>query len=248
MMAGLWRAVPKCATTFAEASDALSQDLWELVTDGPADALNQTVNTQPAMLAAGVAVYRVWQAAGGATPALHGRPQPGRIQRRWSRPARWPLPMRSAGALPRRSDAGCRARRRRRDGGDSWPGRRCRACRLCRGGARRSAGGGEPQFPRPGGDRRQQGRGGARHGAGQGKGRQARACRCRSPCRRIPADEAGGRKAAARICRTSTIAAPQYPGAAQCRCAKPCRCGGDSRMRWRASCIPRCAGSRPCRP
>ena len=40
------------------------------MTDGPADLLNQTINTQPAMLAADIAAWRVWQAAGGATPAL----------------------------------------------------------------------------------------------------------------------------------------------------------------------------------
>lgn len=51
-------------TTFAEASDAISTDLWSLVTSGPAEELNQTINTQPAMLAAGVAVWRIWQEAG----------------------------------------------------------------------------------------------------------------------------------------------------------------------------------------
>ncbi|GAA5784032.1 ACP S-malonyltransferase [Chitiniphilus shinanonensis] len=56
--------------TFDEASAALNQDLWQLVTEGPAEALNATVNTQPAMLAAGVAVWRAWLAAGGAKPAL----------------------------------------------------------------------------------------------------------------------------------------------------------------------------------
>lgn len=56
--------------TLAEASDALGQDLWAMVADGPADTLNQTVNTQPVMLAAGVAVYRLWQSQGGAVPAL----------------------------------------------------------------------------------------------------------------------------------------------------------------------------------
>jgi len=56
--------------TFAEASAALGQDLWTLVTDGPDEALNQTVNTQPVMLAADVAVYRAWRAAGGAQGAL----------------------------------------------------------------------------------------------------------------------------------------------------------------------------------
>lgn len=56
--------------TFAEASDALGMDLWDLVANGPADALNQTVNTQPAMLTAGVAVWRLWQQQGGAMPAM----------------------------------------------------------------------------------------------------------------------------------------------------------------------------------
>jgi [acyl-carrier-protein] S-malonyltransferase len=69
MMQG-WGERAEVRATFAEASDALGQDLWALVTDGPADLLNQTINTQPALLAADVAVWRVWQAAGGATPAL----------------------------------------------------------------------------------------------------------------------------------------------------------------------------------
>jgi [acyl-carrier-protein] S-malonyltransferase len=56
--------------TLAEASEALGQDLWSMVAAGPADILNQTVNTQPVMLAAGVAVYRLWQSQGGAVPAL----------------------------------------------------------------------------------------------------------------------------------------------------------------------------------
>ncbi len=56
--------------TFAEASDALGQDIWQLVADGPAEALNSTVNTQPVMLTAGYAVYRAWCDAGGVEPAL----------------------------------------------------------------------------------------------------------------------------------------------------------------------------------
>lgn len=55
--------------TFDEASDALGEDLWQLAQQGPADALNLTRNTQPLMLAAGVATWRAWQAAGGATPS-----------------------------------------------------------------------------------------------------------------------------------------------------------------------------------
>lgn len=56
--------------TFAQASDALGQDLWKLVAEGPAGELNSTVNTQPVMLTAGYAVYRAWLEAGGAEPAL----------------------------------------------------------------------------------------------------------------------------------------------------------------------------------
>jgi [acyl-carrier-protein] S-malonyltransferase len=56
--------------TFAEASEVLGFDLAGMVAQGPAESLNQTVNTQPAMLAAGVAVYRLWLAQGGAQPAL----------------------------------------------------------------------------------------------------------------------------------------------------------------------------------
>jgi len=61
---------PAVRNTFAEASDILKQDLWQLVTDGSDAELNATVNTQPIMLAAGVAVYRAWQSQNGATPAI----------------------------------------------------------------------------------------------------------------------------------------------------------------------------------
>lgn len=56
--------------TFAEASSALGRDLWQLVEQGPAEALNQTVNTQPLMLTAGVAVYRLWRSLDGPQPAM----------------------------------------------------------------------------------------------------------------------------------------------------------------------------------
>jgi [acyl-carrier-protein] S-malonyltransferase len=69
MMAG-FEGHPVVRATFDEASAALGEDLWALVTDGPEDALNQTVNTQPAMLTAGIAVWRAWQAAGGAAPVV----------------------------------------------------------------------------------------------------------------------------------------------------------------------------------
>lgn len=56
--------------TFEQASAALGEDLWALVAEGPAEALAQTVNTQPVMLTAGIAVWRVWLEKGGARPAL----------------------------------------------------------------------------------------------------------------------------------------------------------------------------------
>ena len=65
-----WAARDEVRQTFTEASDALGMDLWQLVCDGPAELLNQTLHTQPAMLAADVALWRVWCAAGGAAPAM----------------------------------------------------------------------------------------------------------------------------------------------------------------------------------
>ena len=56
------------STTFQEASDALGYDLWSLIQEGPAEKLNSTDVTQPAMLASGVATWRAWQAKGGAMP------------------------------------------------------------------------------------------------------------------------------------------------------------------------------------
>lgn len=56
--------------TFAEASAALGYDLWQLVANGPEESLNETHRTQPALLTASVAVWRVWQQQGGAIPAF----------------------------------------------------------------------------------------------------------------------------------------------------------------------------------
>lgn len=55
--------------TFAEASAALGYDLWALVANGPEADLNETQRTQPALLTASVAVWRLWQQQGGAQPA-----------------------------------------------------------------------------------------------------------------------------------------------------------------------------------
>lgn len=56
--------------TFDEASAALGEDLWQMVAEGPAEALTQTVNTQPVMLTAGIAAWRLWQELGGKQPAV----------------------------------------------------------------------------------------------------------------------------------------------------------------------------------
>ena len=69
MMSGYARH-PVVRETFAEASDVLGQDLWALVSSDPDGALDQTVNTQPVMLTAGVAVWRAWQARGAPAPAV----------------------------------------------------------------------------------------------------------------------------------------------------------------------------------
>jgi [acyl-carrier-protein] S-malonyltransferase len=69
MMAG-FADHPVVRTTFDEASHVLGDDLWRMVVEGPADALNLTRNTQPVMLTAGVAVWRAWQAQGGVAPAF----------------------------------------------------------------------------------------------------------------------------------------------------------------------------------
>jgi [acyl-carrier-protein] S-malonyltransferase len=68
MMAG-FADKPVVERTFREANAILGIDLWSMVKEGPAEALNQTVNTQPVMLVAGVACWRAWRAAGGPMPA-----------------------------------------------------------------------------------------------------------------------------------------------------------------------------------
>ncbi len=68
MLADLAAAFPLVTETFAEASAVLGYDLWEVVQAGPESRLNSTDVTQPAMLAAGVATWRVWEARGGARP------------------------------------------------------------------------------------------------------------------------------------------------------------------------------------
>jgi [acyl-carrier-protein] S-malonyltransferase len=68
MLAELAAREPVVEQTFSEASEILGRDLWRLTQDGPEQELGLTENTQPAMLAAGVAVYRAWRSRGGPVP------------------------------------------------------------------------------------------------------------------------------------------------------------------------------------
>ena len=70
MLSELARRSPIIEATFAEASQVLGFDLWGLCQMGPAEALSQTEVTQPAMLAAGVATYRLWRERGGTLPVM----------------------------------------------------------------------------------------------------------------------------------------------------------------------------------
>jgi [acyl-carrier-protein] S-malonyltransferase len=70
MLSDLAAEFSEVEATFREAAEVLGYDLWDIVQNGPADKLNSTDITQPAMLAAGVAVWRVWQARGGAQPTM----------------------------------------------------------------------------------------------------------------------------------------------------------------------------------
>ena len=69
-MLDAWGDHPELVATLREASDALGEDIGKLIHEGPKEALALTTNTQPVMLVAAVAAYRVWKAEGGADPAL----------------------------------------------------------------------------------------------------------------------------------------------------------------------------------
>ncbi|AUX93083.1 ACP S-malonyltransferase [Mixta gaviniae] len=70
MLAELAADNPIIEATFKQASDALGYDLWQLTQQGPAEELNKTWQTQPALLAASVAIWRLWQEKGGKTPTM----------------------------------------------------------------------------------------------------------------------------------------------------------------------------------
>ena len=70
MLAELSELHPSVKATFEEASDGAGVDLWALSQGGPEEMLNRTEYTQPALLAAGIAVWRLWQAQGGMPPSV----------------------------------------------------------------------------------------------------------------------------------------------------------------------------------
>ncbi|WP_367863323.1 ACP S-malonyltransferase [Pseudomonas guariconensis] len=70
MLAELGAEKPVIVETFKEASEALGYDLWQLVQQGPEEQLNQTDKTQPAILTASIALWRLWLEEGGAQPAF----------------------------------------------------------------------------------------------------------------------------------------------------------------------------------
>lgn len=70
MLAELAAQHPIIEATYAEASEALGYDLWQLIQDGPQEALNQTERTQPLLLTASVALWRVWNEQNGTQPAI----------------------------------------------------------------------------------------------------------------------------------------------------------------------------------
>ena len=69
-MLDVWGDHPVVSHTLAEASDAMGEDIAKLIHEGPKEALALTTNTQPVMLVAAVAAYRVWLAEGGALPSV----------------------------------------------------------------------------------------------------------------------------------------------------------------------------------
>ena len=69
MLADLAETYPIVKDTFAEAGDVLGYDLFKLTQEGPAEELNQTFRTQPALLTSSYAIWRVWKSLNGKTPS-----------------------------------------------------------------------------------------------------------------------------------------------------------------------------------
>ena len=99
MLAELGVVEPVVRATFAEACDVLGYDLWTLCQDGPEADLGATERTQPAMLAAGVATWRVWVDRGGPRPVAMAHTRWAFVDFASGRPARIPPGVASAFAV-----------------------------------------------------------------------------------------------------------------------------------------------------
>ena len=140
---------PAVSGRFEEASDALGFDLGDIVENGPAERLNQTEVTQPALLTSGVALLDVWRRRGGAEPEVVAGHSLGEYSALVAAGSLEFASRGGAGARARQADAGCRSRRTGRDGGD--PGSRRRGGRGVLPGDRRHGHAGKLQLSRPGG-------------------------------------------------------------------------------------------------
>ncbi|MGB0965439.1 MAG: ACP S-malonyltransferase [Litorivicinus sp.] len=70
MLLDIAQQYPQIQTTFEQASDALGEDMWAMLREGDAETLSLTANTQPLLLSAGVALWRIWQEKGGEQPEM----------------------------------------------------------------------------------------------------------------------------------------------------------------------------------
>ncbi len=121
--------------TFEEASEGAGIDLWALSQAGPEEQLNRTEYTQPALLAAGVAVWRLWQQQGGTQPSVLAGHSLGEYSALVAAQGDFPARCRAPGSYPWPADAGCRACRHGCDGRRARRRGRTGAGRL-RGGVR----------------------------------------------------------------------------------------------------------------
>ena len=179
--AGLSPDSPAVRAMFAEASDVARRGLrGSCVDEGPAEALNPTVNTQPVMLTAGYAVYRAWRDAGRADAGDRRRTQPRRIHRARRRRRDRVQRRAAAGALSRAGDAGSGADGHGRDGGDPGARRRRGARGLRARRRRRGRRGGQFQRARARwSSRATRPRSSARRQPRKARGREARGACCR---------------------------------------------------------------------